>query len=83
MGQHDATKEKIFKSPTCANLKWNELESFLISLGYIKQEGKGSRVKFKHAENVSIINLHKPHPGNLVKKYIVEQLREKLEWIRN
>ncbi len=64
------------------DLTWNELVKILNHLGYfeLKKKGKtgGSRVKFAN-ENNDIINLHKPHPSNIVKQYVIRQLLEKLE----
>ena len=44
------------------------------------QKGKtgGSRRKFIN-KNLDIISLHKPHPSNIVKQYVIKQLIEKLE----
>ncbi|KIE06031.1 Uncharacterized protein NF27_CD00070 [Candidatus Jidaibacter acanthamoeba] len=36
----------------------------------------GSRRKFYHKENNRIINLHKPHPQPILKKYALEQVIE-------
>ncbi|MGB0880397.1 MAG: type II toxin-antitoxin system HicA family toxin, partial [Polaribacter sp.] len=60
-----------------SNLTWNELIRILNHLGYfeIKKKGKtgGSRIKFTN-DNKDIINLHKPHPKNIVKKYVIKQI---------
>ena len=58
---------------------WNELVSLLMHLGYEKIEGAGSRVKFDNGNAEDLINLHKPHPSNEVKTYVIRQVREKLE----
>ncbi|PNE02834.1 HicA protein [Alcanivorax sp. MD8A] len=58
---------------------WQELEKLLHRLGYEKQEGRGSRVKFSNGNPADMINLHKPHPGNDLKKYARRQIIEKLE----
>lgn len=64
------------------DLTWNELVKILNHLGYfeVKKKGRtgGSRVKFAN-ENNDIISLHKPHPSNIVKQYVIRQLLEKLE----
>ena len=64
------------------DLTWNELISILMYHGFkeIKKKGKtgGSRVKFTDADG-NIINLHKPHPGNIVKQYVIKQIIEKLK----
>ncbi|AFL80446.1 hypothetical protein Aeqsu_0943 [Aequorivita sublithincola DSM 14238] len=64
------------------DLTWDELVEILNFLDYceITKKGKtgGSRVKFSNKEN-DIINLHKPHPSNIVKQYVIRPLLEKLE----
>lgn len=58
---------------------WQELEKLLTRLGYEKQEGRGSRVKFSNGSAADMVNLHKPHPGNELKQYARRQIIEKLE----
>ncbi|WML89080.1 type II toxin-antitoxin system HicA family toxin [Thiothrix lacustris] len=50
----------------------------MVKLGYTQEEGDGSRVKFDNGNATDLINLHKPHPGNEVKAYVIRQVREKL-----
>ncbi len=63
------------------DLTWDELVKILAHFGFneISKKGKtgGSRVKFSNG-NKDIINLHRPHPGNIVKQYVIEQIIEKL-----
>ncbi len=66
MGNHKAT------------WTWHELCSLLVKLGYTQEEGDGSRVKFDNGNATDLINLHKPHPSNEVKAYVIRQVREKL-----
>ena len=55
-----------------------ELKSLLITFGYVEEQGAGSRVCFKSKTHK--INLHKPHPGNILKQYqlslIIDELRK-------
>jgi predicted RNA binding protein YcfA (HicA-like mRNA interferase family) len=55
------------------------LTAVLKTLGYRQVQGSGSRVKFDNGNADQMINLHKPHPGNIVKRYALRQLIEKLE----
>jgi len=71
--------EKFLEIPPRNDLTFNELETLLISKGYEKIDGKGSRVKFFNKEKDSMINLHKPHPSNILKTYLVKQIQEKLK----
>ena len=42
-----------------------ELKTTLTSLGYVEEQGAGSRICFKSETHK--IKLHKPHPGNILK----------------
>jgi hypothetical protein len=58
------------------DLTWEELIKILAQFGYAElKKGKtgGSRRKFADDKR-SIIILHKPHPGNIVKEYAVKQV---------
>ena len=59
---------------------WNETTSLLTGLGFSEvKKGKtgGSRRRFIDSNNV-VITLHKPHPGNILKRYQIEQIIETL-----
>lgn len=64
------------------NLTWEELIKILSYFGYYEKEKKGktggSRRKFIDSE-LNIISLHKPHPNNIVKQYVIRQILKKLE----
>ncbi len=74
-------KEKLLKKftqlPPRKDLTFTELEALLQQLGFEKREGSGSRVKFVKDE--LLINLHKPHPEDILKVYIVKQIQAKLK----
>jgi predicted RNA binding protein YcfA (HicA-like mRNA interferase family) len=70
---------KFLELPIRSDLTFKELENLLLSLNYKKIQGSGSRVKFYNKDKDSLINLHKPHPNNILKKYIVKQIQEKLK----
>jgi predicted RNA binding protein YcfA (HicA-like mRNA interferase family) len=50
-------------------------------LGYFEKATKGktggSRIKFVN-DDTDVISLHKPHPSNIVKQYVIKQIIEKL-----
>lgn len=53
---------------------WEELVGLLEGLGYSEaKRGKagGSRRRFVHP-TAPVIALHKPHPGNIVKMYVID-----------
>lgn len=62
---------------------YDEAEYILNKLGffeYNKGKTSGSRVAFINSKNMKI-ELHKPHPNNILKTYQVNILLEKLkEW---
>ena len=71
--------KKFLERPPKKDLTFEELETLLLSCGYVKLEGKGSAVKFYHQEKDILINLHKPHPSNILKVYVVKQIQVKLK----
>ena len=79
MSKKDKLLKKFLKIPPKKDLTFEELESLLLSCGYVKLEGKGSAVKFYNKDNDSLINLHKPHPSNILKVYLIKQIQEKLK----
>lgn len=79
MSKHEKLLKKINEKPTRSDITFNEVGSLLLHKGFEKFEGSGSRVKFVHKEKGLLVSLHKPHPGNELKKYAVEQLQEILK----
>ena len=64
------------------DFSYKELRRLLTHLGYSENQGgktSGSRVSFYNSETNHIIRLHKPHPGNELKQYQIEQLIEELD----
>lgn len=77
MSKIDKLLAKLLNTSSC--FTWDELASLLGKLGYITAQGGGSRVKFDNGNPAEMINLHRPHPGNELKKYASEQVIEKLK----
>lgn len=76
MGKSEKLIAKLKTVP--ADFTWQELTILLKTLGYQQVQGSGSRVKFNNGNADQMINLHKPHPGNIIKRYALRQLIEKL-----
>lgn len=81
MGKIEKLLARLLSNPS--DFTWDELIRILNYFGYKELKiGKtgGSRRKFADNTN-SIISLHKPHPGNLLKHYqlkdIIAILKEK------
>lgn len=77
MGRRENLIAKLKTVP--ADFTWRELKALLKALGYQEVQGSGSQVKFDNGNADQMISLHKPHPGNFVKRYALRQLIEKLE----
>lgn len=77
MSKKDKLLKKFKELPPRKDLTFAELEALLQQLGFEKREGSGSRVKFVKDE--LLINLHKPHPEDILKVYIVKQIQAKLK----
>lgn len=78
------TKEKLIARFTSlpTDFTWDEMARLLVALGYIpgnKGNTSGSRVIFK-GEGRRPIMLHKPHPGNIIKGYVMKQV---LDYLKN
>jgi len=74
MSRRDKLIARLKGSPK--DFTWDELVRLLEGLGYAEvRTGKtgGSRRRFIHS-SAPIIALHKPHPGNVVKMYVVDEL---------
>ena len=57
------------------------MRRMLVALGYTqatKRKTSGSRVIFK-GEGKKPIMLHKPHPGNIIKGYVMKQVYDYLK----
>ena len=77
------TTRKVFSLPK--DFTYKELKTMLSGLGYEEHHlGKtsGSRVLFFNEKIGHEIKIHKPHPGNIIKpylmKYIYENLKERI-----
>jgi len=83
MAKHDKLFDKFTKIPPLKDLSFNELETLLTHLGFEKIEGGGSRVKFIRKDKSLVVSLHKPHPSNTLKEYIVKQIQEVLKGFKD
>jgi predicted RNA binding protein YcfA (HicA-like mRNA interferase family) len=83
MSKKEKLLKKFLEKPPKKDLTFDELETLLVACGYKKLEDKGSAVKFYNEDRDNLINLHKPHPSNILKTYLVKQTQEKLKEICN
>lgn len=74
MSQRDKLLQRFLRHPV--DFTWDELVRLLKSFGYSEASGGktgGSRRRFTHS-NSTCIHLHKPHPGNMLKRYQIDQI---------
>lgn len=79
MSQLEKAKKRLLSTPK--DYSYDEAKKLLEKFGYIEyNKGKtsGSRIKFYKKETKEIIMFHKPHPGNIMKKGVVNYLRDYL-----
>ena len=74
MSTNDTLISRLLSNPK--DFTYNELKTLLLSLGYKEVQGTGSRVRF--SKNDHNIKLHKPHPGNILKRYQLDLIIEAL-----
>ena len=79
MNKKEKLLRKFLQTPIKRDLTFSELETLLIAFGYVKVECAGSAVKFYNEKSDNLINLHKPHPSDVLKVYIVKQIQIKLK----
>lgn len=79
MSKQQKALERLISQPTPSDITWDELKKVLELLGYKELKNDGSRRKFFNKELDAIINLHKPHPSNIVKKVYIRQVIDHLE----
>lgn len=76
MGSREQKLLERFKSIP-SDFEWSELKRLLEGLGYQEAQGSGSRVKYV-GKNLPRILLHKPHPGNIVKRSALRDVKKLL-----
>jgi hypothetical protein len=69
--------ERFKKKPK--DFSYDELRRLLSFLGYIEKQGAGSRVIFVNEKTNHKIKLHKPHPGNILKRYQMDLIENELK----
>ncbi len=79
MTKRDRLIEKFLTKPYRKDLTFDELEKLFSILRYTKKEGRGSRVRFSNRETGDVFIMHKPHPGNILRSYVVKEVYNKLK----
>jgi len=61
------------------DFSYDELGKLLKLFGYIEKQGAGSRVVFINSESDHKLKLHKPHQGNILKRYQLDLIENELK----
>lgn len=80
MSKREKLLKRLYERPS--DFTWDELVSLLAHNGWRKIEGSGSRVKFDNGNAKDRLSFHKPHPGNIVKRYVLDYVIQKLDEIK-
>lgn len=72
--KHDRTLAAVFADPVRANIRWEDVEALLASLGATITEGRGSRVRVALGEAKAVF--HEPHPEKEISKGAVRSVRD-------
>ncbi|BAS67969.1 MAG: type II toxin-antitoxin system HicA family toxin [Gammaproteobacteria bacterium] len=75
--KHRKTLDRLLTKPALKNIKFSDIDNLLIAIGLVRSEGSGSRIVFRFGD--AFIVLHKPHPNNEVKTYVIKQLQNFLK----
>jgi hypothetical protein len=79
MSRRDKLLRRFLKKP--ADFSFDEMSRLLKGFGYEEvKSGKtsGLRIAFISRASGHIVRLHKPHPGNVLKRYQMELVEETL-----
>lgn len=74
MSRRDKLIARLRRRPK--DFTWDELVRLLEGLGYAETTAGrtgGARRRFVHP-SAPLIALHKPHPGNTVKRYVIDEV---------
>lgn len=80
MSKKEKLLERLQSRPR--DFTYDELATLLLGLGYSQSSSgrtSGSATKFTNSKTLSIINLHRPHPSNIIKMYIIDAVIAELE----
>ena len=77
MTKQEKLLSKFISRPT--DFTYNELIRLLRGFGYEELQGSGSRVVFCNEQIKHNIKLHKPHPGNVLKRYQIDLIIKELK----
>jgi len=72
-GKHRKVLARIFREPPPPDIRWTDVETFLVALGAELSEGSGSRVRIALGGVRAVF--HRPHPRPELGRAAVRSLR--------
>jgi len=80
MGKKEKLVQRFLSKPK--DFTYDELISLLRAFGYEERKSGhagGSRATFYNKSTKSVIKMHRPHPDNKIKAYVLDQIEEELK----
>ena len=77
MGKKEKLKERLYSFPK--DFTWQELTTVLSHSGYKELPSGGTSARKFVDERNHIIRVHKPHPRNIVKSYVIKEIVKALK----
>jgi len=77
MSKHQKLLQRLASSPK--DFTWSELVNLMSSFGIELLTSSGSARKFRSPTTGEQLNMHQPHPSNLLKRY---QVREAIDFLK-
>lgn len=80
MGKKDALTARLSSMPK--DFEQREMDTLMIQCGCVKNNrGKtsGSAIQYVHQATQRVFTYHRPHPGNIIKPYILKSARQFLQ----
>jgi len=71
MSKTDKLKAKLLSKPK--DFTYQELVTLFKAYGFEEKTGQGSVRKLVNLKTGKIFNLHEPHPGNILKGYVIRE----------
>ena len=78
MSKKEKLRERLGLLPK--DFTWDELVILLEQYGFEMLTGSGSRRKFTNRDG-RLVAFHRPHPGNIVKGYVLKEVKNLLDEI--
>ena len=77
MSQKDKLIDRFKSIPS--DFTYKETVTLMKYFGYEEHSNDGSRRAFVHSQSLHVIYIHEPHPGNIMKKYALRDIKRALE----